>query len=494
MSDKKKMDEFLQQSFSDYSPDVSPHIWDNIAAERKKKRPVAFWLNKGNLLLLAALLIAIGGTTVWMMQKTGSKNISLEANSNGSKQVAEKSAPAPVAKNDGVVNTENSNSNSALNINGDGNTQTAIAGDNNPGISKTKAQSAAGSNGKNQLHKTVAGSLIIDDKNSADNVNDLFRNKDKNKFIKKSSTTSTQRISLADDMAFDKAAAASDNQNEPLKNESTIPALQGSKEQISINSLLALGKQQTIIKKIDLKIPDCPAAEKDAAGNKSYVEVYLGPDYAFKSYSDTGNSELIRKRKESLHFQSAYSAGIRYTRVFGNGMSIRAGINFSQINEKFSFIKDNVVQQVYVINPQGDTTSSYYVRGTRYSNAYNHYRSIDVPVVVGYELGNGRLHANINAGVMINVYSWQKGQTLDDNYLPVSITTGKEGNTAYQYKTNVGIGFTGAVSLYYKLNDRLHLLAEPYCRFNLSPMNKEAVSLQEKFTSIGLRLGLRMDF
>ena len=107
-------------------------------------------------------------------------------------------------------------------------------------------------------------------------------------------------------------------------------------------------------------------------------------------------------------------------------------------------------------------------------------------------MGNGRLHANLNAGAIINLYSWQQGELLDTNNQPVSITTGKS-NDAFQYKTNAGIGFTAAASIYYKLNDRLHVLAEPYFRYNLSPMSKDILSLQERFTTIGLRLGIRVD-
>jgi len=117
---------------------------------------------------------------------------------------------------------------------------------------------------------------------------------------------------------------------------------------------------------------------------------------------------------------------------------------------------------------------------------------VDVPLLVGYEMGNDRLRANINAGAVVNIYSWQQGETIDNNGNPVTITTGKP-NNPYQYKTNVGIGFTAGASLYYKLNNRLYAMAEPYFRYNFSPMNKEVLSIQERFTTIGLRLGIRVD-
>ena len=45
-------------------------------------------------------------------------------------------------------------------------------------------------------------------------------------------------------------------------------------------------------------LPDCPSVEKNAAGNKTYFEVYAGPDFAFQNLSDTGNSAYLQKRKE----------------------------------------------------------------------------------------------------------------------------------------------------------------------------------------------------
>ena len=108
-------------------------------------------------------------------------------------------------------------------------------------------------------------------------------------------------------------------------------------------------------------------------------------------------------------------------------------------------------------------------------------------------MGNNRLRANINAGIILNAYSWQKGDVLDNTYQPVNITTGKA-NSPYQFKTNVGLGFTGAVSFYYKLSSHLHFLAEPYFRYNLSAANKADITLKQKFTTTGLRLGLRFDF
>ena len=254
------------------------------------------------------------------------------------------------------------------------------------------------------------------------------------------------------------------------------------------------------------KLVGCPTLEQNAAGNKKYWELYAGPDHIFNNYrtlGDTASVNYLQRRKASTTMTSAYSAGIRYTRVFDNGMSARIGVNYSQRNERFNYVNPNelkfitVITRRVVVRAPGDTlyfsdTLQYQQSGTHVKTTYNHYRNIDIPVVIGYELGNGRIHTNINAGVIINVYSWYKGDILDTTYQPVTITTGK-GTSNYQYKTNIGVGFLGSVSLYYKLNSTIHLLLEPYFRYNLSPVSKENLNLQQKYHTIGLRTGIRVD-
>jgi hypothetical protein len=475
----KKFDGFLKDSFSGYSPEVPAHIWENIADKRKKKKGAFFWLNERKALLaLAVLLLAGSGIYLATNKKGSTQNIALE--NNGSRQGTESIVPAAVLP---PANETGKAATSADNVNETSieNSETVITQNDkvSAGNEKLITDTFSTNEGTDKSSNTPA--YNNSDKNDAANVVTTTRRKNKIQKPKRitQKTTNAQPVDVKDNTGDDDFATV---------DEVNILDVSGSRDLIILSKENIFPKQTIQAGAIKLK-EDCPG---NTSGNNYYVKAYISPDYAIKKYSDTGNSFLVSKRKESLRIQSAFSAGLRYTRVFANGMSVRTGFNFSQINEKFSYAQDNVVQIVYIINIAGDTTDSYYVRGTRYKNSYNRYRTIDVPLVVGYEMGNGRFHANINAGAVINLYSWQKGETLDNNGAPVTITTGKPDNP-YQYKTNVGIGFTGAASLYYKFSDRFHFLAEPYFRYNFSPMNKEALSIQEKFTTIGLRLGVRVD-
>ncbi|GAB2838596.1 outer membrane beta-barrel protein [Ferruginibacter profundus] len=497
MSNNQRFDDNIKEQFQDYTPEVHPRIWENIVKEREKRRPAGFWLNffnGRNILLLTALLIATGSGAYLLLKNTDKKD--------AASTVAANTATPATLNNNNKTNTTASTSNVTATSESE---QT-----NNTPVTITNTENAVASPGS----KTAAGINVAED---AGNNNTAITSDNSNKTTGFNTITSggASRIKIRSpfaqsgednsltttgkknkNSATTNAADDIDDDNSPGNN--ADKALQDFYlRRLIFADIQRIGteKKTATLKKNFLPnifLPDCPSIEKDAAGNKSYIEVYGGPDIAFRSLSDTGNSAYLQKRKESTKFSSAYSAGIRYTKVFGNGMSIRTGINYSQINEKFTFVQGNLVQITYIINANGDTTGSYITTGTRYKTTINKFRTIDVPVLIGYEMGNGRLHANINAGIIVNAYSWQKGDVLDTAFRPVSITTGKT-SSPYQFKTNIGVGFMAGASFYYKLNDKIHVLAEPYFRYNLSPMSKEKLTLTQKYNSAGIRLGLRVD-
>ena len=475
MNSNRQFDDHLKEQFSNFSPDVHPRIWENIIAEKDKKRPAGFWVSmfsNRNKLLFAGLIIALssGGAWIYFNDNFSSpETLAKTENKNGQSSATNKTGlskttadPHPqLDLNSTDVNNKKLNTADDNSINGN-----AIL------LSEAKIKT-----------RIAAGSLQYD----KDENNTSFAGNNKTSDIKVKGNKkyhSRPGNILVNTTAPDTAEDEFEGQGTLLgrltfnAEKYTEKRKSGKPEKISFHPILFL--------------PDCPSLEKDAAGNKKYFEFYAGPDYAIRSLHDTGNSAYLQKRKESTKFKSGFSAGVRYTKVFNNSMSVRAGVNYSQINEKFTFNQGNVIQVTYIINNNGDTIGSYSTTGSRYKTTINRYRSIDIPVVVGYEIGNGKLHANINAGAVINIYSWQKGDVLDMAGNPVSITTGK-GASAYQFKTNAGVGFIGAVSVYYKLNDRLHLMAEPYFRYNFSQMNKERITLRQKYQTAGLRLGIRLD-
>ena len=527
MSDNGHFDKFLQEQFNDYAPEVASDSWEKIKAQREKEKRRFYWwkFSAKNLLIIAALLLSAAAGIYFLNKKTEKENIA------STEKAFPKSAIEVVAQNEKAP----------LQLQNDNHQQLQLLSKKNQ-LAQEEKKEAESTKSEQQkeiasfIKKNVSGSEFLQEaeKNNVSNGKKVIaakNNSSSSSVVKKQEVRKLFHDKIVIDnnaktsffgqaikkINAENKVAASNTQKKTkpffsgknaaliVKTNSSMAEeidasiqgdlfrkLQFDAEKIHSSSLHFFSIKE--ITKEKIKGPDCPVAEKNAAGNKTYFELYASPDMTFKKYSDTANSVFLQKRKESTQLISAFSAGFRFTKVFQNGVSIRSGINYSQVNEKFSFIQGNWVQISYNIDPiTGDTSGINRVTGTRYKNTINRYRTIDIPVLLGYEFGNGKFHFNLNAGPVINIYSWQKGDVLDTAFKPVSITTNK-GNAAYQYKTNTGIGFMGAFSIYYKLNDRLHLLAEPYLRYNFSPMNKDIFSLQEKFTTIGLRLGVRVDF
>ena len=426
-------DSFVKKQLSDYRPEVPAHVWEKIAAETGRKKPVAFW-SFGNIAAAVLLVLTASGITWFLAAKNSS------------------SAPSPSSKNSITTSPVKENNNSKNN--------SVVT----PQINTAGAENSVSSN------KTAPAQM----------PNGIF-------------SAALQRFHSPASMSLDiNSAEAGDEKvklNEAETNDLWLAGKISAADMLKTKRYFNPGIVLPLFPN-NLSIP-CPRVENEAAGNKKYLEIYGGPDYAFRSITDPYNAAYMEQRKASTKILFAYSAGVRFTKVFGSGVSVRSGLNYSQINESFKLVKGHVTQNVYITDASGDTTGTYTVSGTQYKQNTNKYRSIDIPIMAGYEIGNGRLHTNINAGVMINIHSKQTGYVVDANGNAVDIGSAK--SSVYQYKTNTGVSLTGGVSVYYKITDRLHVLAEPYFRYSLSPVTQSELQLKQKYHAAGLRIGIRAD-
>lgn len=464
MSELSKFDSFIKGEFDSYKPEVPPHIYENILAEQERRRPKGFWwmlsTNATMVIGVAAFLTLLLVGTSYMLTKNG------------------KSSDSHFATEKTVATKSHVNQGQGITVS----TLPTTTHNNNVVAGKTETNPI-----------TLNQSNIADNKSTKVNIVQSYGNikvgKQKKVVVNTNVTPVTVDINndLTDNTVVDNADVMPDQMIDVSAPQfEKLPSEQ-------FKQLVAT--VTTVNKRVfpNVAIPDCPTIEKDAAGNKKYFEVYVSPDFIFRNFTDTPSSVFMQKRKESTTINSAYSAGIRYTKIFNNGVGVKLGLNYSQINEQFSFIQSNLVQITYIIDPvSGDTTGSYTVTGSRRKITNNKYRFIDIPILLGYEIGNGRLKVNLNAGGMINLYSWQKGEVLNANLLPESITTGKS-SSRYSFKNNIGISLTAGAGVYYKLNDYLQVLAEPYFRYSLQSLNEEVSSYKQKYHTAGIRIGLRFD-
>lgn len=244
----------------------------------------------------------------------------------------------------------------------------------------------------------------------------------------------------------------------------------------------------------------CPSNKKHANTNWD-LELYISPDYASKSVtSNTASTQFLNKKDSSETIGISYSAGFRIVKPFNDRLSIKTGLNFSQINEKFSYRSENeiktttVVTQRAIIRSPGDTvfisdTSTLQQIGFKNNKIKNNYRSIDIPLLVGYQFGSEDFSIGINTGIVFNLTSWYQGAMFDSSFTPQNIP--KSGSMVY--KKNIGLGIYAGLAFTKRLNEHTHIFAEPYIRYNLSHMTILESSFKQRFSIGGLSLGLRFN-
>jgi len=245
----------------------------------------------------------------------------------------------------------------------------------------------------------------------------------------------------------------------------------------------------------------CPSDRKNK-NTDWHLETYLSPDLAFKSVvNNTASQQYLLRKDSSESMQVSYSAGVRIVKPLTDNILLKAGVQYTQVNEKYVYRTENEVKTITVVSVRtiirapGDTvivrdTSTLQQIGFRNNTVNNRYRSFDIPVTVGYQFGNEDLKIGINAGVIFNVSSWYQGVILDSTLATVPLV---KGSSSMVYKSNIGLGLYGGISIVKRLSDDLHVFVEPYFRYNLSNMTTAQSSYNQKFSLGGLSIGLRFN-
>ena len=230
-----------------------------------------------------------------------------------------------------------------------------------------------------------------------------------------------------------------------------------------------------------------------------FAEFYVSPDLAFKNIENTSATARYLAKKDSAEsMRLGYSAGVRLVKPITENFLVKAGLQYTQINEKFTYRTEDEVKTITVVSVRtiirgpGDTlritdTSTVQQVGYKTNSIKNRYRSFDIPVTVGYQFGNDNLQFGINAGVIVNISSWYQGVILDTNLTAVPIS---KGNTQV-YKNNIGLGLYGGISVMKRIGEDTQLFFEPHFRYNLSGITSTQASYQQKFSLGGIAIGLR---
>jgi len=468
MSINDQMDQLIRDKMKDWSSPVSDSVWNNIQTENEKRRGFWFWFAnpKNRLSMFGTLILVSTGIGIYLAaytkqtktdQNLFSNKIASEKLSSFSGNINSKSLSASTTNShfsNPTTQTNSTNQTSRKKINA---TSTFVDESNELFLEEIK--------------KSPSPSYASNEKQSED----VFKkNKTKGFTEKKSKTTikAGEEGQITDDVEDESITLNNEIQKADLISTSNVI------------SLKLIPKTFPV-----LKIP-CPQGEKYP--RIQYLESYAGGDLTLRQFTDTANSAYLKLRESSTSTSLAYNLGLRYVRVFRNNWLIRAGLHYGQINEKFSYKQGNVIQTIFIVNNNGDTTGSYQSTYTRFKTTYNRYRTFDLPISVGHQYKLNQWNIQLDAGAVINLTSFNSGEVLNAQQQPVTIHSDGTSNP-YQLKRNIGVGFIGSIGAYYPMNDQWSLFAESNVRYNPTSMTQAGLSLKQKFHTGGIRLGFRFN-
>lgn len=485
----EQFDQFIQQKLFDYTAPVSPEIWNKIKPKEDEDKKVFFLLPRAGMVAASILLLILAGSVSAYLyyQKIATEN---------------------------TIADQSNNSNSQSNKN---NNQNSIT----PLIPKMDNESAS----KETIELKTAEKLkepIIEATQSSDNKIAFSKraianaNPENNISVRNTKPSNTNNLFELNNLennskGIKNNSAHSNTELDQSKNESALDnefiaynkmeaSLIGfSKSKLNFNSKekqITAFNHTSNIKNVVI----CPSDRK--MRNPDWdLEIYASPDYAFKTVSSTSASKAYMDRKDSSEkSQVSFTAGIRIIKPINDHFSIKTGLQYSQINEHFTYRSENEIKTTTVVTVRtitlanGNTvtvsdTSVVQQIGFKNNTVKNRYKSFDIPALVSYQFGNDDLRIGINAGVIFNVSSWYQGVILDTTLNAKPLT--KETNISY--KNNIGMGIYTGISITKRLNYNTSIFAEPYLRYNLSDMTTPQSSFNQRFSVGGLSIGLRMN-
>jgi hypothetical protein len=228
-----------------------------------------------------------------------------------------------------------------------------------------------------------------------------------------------------------------------------------------------------------------------------YVDLMVSPDLAFSDLEarSANFEDYAKSRRETESFVFAYSGGVRLSLEAANGLAFRTGINYSQVNEKFTYFNGTERREITepVRDNQGNIIGydTIVTVGERYKVSRNTYRMLDIPFIVGYEMDMGKFGLSVNGGAYLNLLFRQSGDFLSPETLTPTPLNPEDPNSVSVFKRQAGVGYYGSVALTYATKSGIELLIEPHFKMFPNSVTQDQFAVQQRHMNAGVFMGIR---
>lgn len=228
------------------------------------------------------------------------------------------------------------------------------------------------------------------------------------------------------------------------------------------------------------------------------ADVYGGPSFARRSFESNGPAyEQYRKQRQDTETKDfSFNAGMRGSLLLGRHFLLRSGLHYEQMTEVFEYADPDYVKYLVEITHTTvdgkpvtiiDTVGVEY--GENYTKTFNRYGMLDVPVAAGLELRSGRFGLSLNGGFSLNLLFWKRGSILSTGGKPQPFTPGEKGAVEV-FRPRTGVSVEGSAQIFFHLQPRLRIFAEPYFRQVLKPVTLDDQPVDQRYRISGIKFGL----
>ena len=230
-------------------------------------------------------------------------------------------------------------------------------------------------------------------------------------------------------------------------------------------------------------------------------------DYPFRTMHSLGNGELasyLDSRRSTEDGMPSFNAGFTAGYFHSSGAIIKSGIQYTQINERFLHVKENIIRiQTHItIDTMYNQDGSYTIRrdtsivevlGREELRTFNQFRMLDVPLILGYTFDLARFSLDVNAGIIFNVTSANSGRIFNQDLIPSYY--GSKGSGQFKPYTNYyGLSLYAGVSLLSRLRGHTQFYIEPHFRYYIKSFSNSQYPIRQKYFVTGLSTGIRYYF
>lgn len=538
-SDEQPSDAPLRERITEHSTAVPDHIFNSVIAERERRRRALIWrFAAASLLFLSAYLWFLNRNTTSINLDSKSENpVDISNEKTQATQNIKDNADAATASAQG-----NRAVNNSANTEGVQSAQNSIFDNQSPrtegDVFRNKNKNLITNNlviahEKQSKNNTVSTTALTNltpvdhfDSKTADAQNTVSNSAN---YLTNSSATQQTIIPTFSNVSNSTTAAVSEPNNLIVES-GALEAQNSSAFNAQLSSsdskTLTLGIQNlnpsfdnlSIFKVKNIALPNrelknpcadpgngCPTFGKKrnrGGGEKSiFIDVYGAPEYAFRRLSENlpEKTKYLQARDTIESPWYAFSAGVRASLVFESGLALRTGVIYAQTNETAVFdslgIGKKITTETYVPRTGGGQDT---IRKTEITSGifrtmlYNRYRSIDIPLQIGFEFPvNDYWSFSVNGGANFNISAWRKADILGENNARQDVSSGF-GASNPVFRNSLGLSISGSVAAYRQLTGNLQLVIEPSVRHYLQPITRSDYALKQAYTNAGLIVGLRL--